>query len=109
MSGPAKVALSLWRGNTKTFTFRLREDAENYTQLTVDDTFVMTVKHGGTDLTLNGSVTDVTLGQVEFSFTVSQSRALAGNVTYEVEWFNSGDQTTIIYGPILMKGGDNAD
>lgn len=109
MSGPVRVPIRLWRGNTKTFTFRLREDAENYVQLTESDSFTMTVKHGGDDFTIAGVVTDETLGEIQFSFTVTQSRALLAKPTYEIEWLNGSDQTTVIYGSILLDGGDNAD
>jgi hypothetical protein len=122
---PAKVELPMWIGNTTTVRRAFRTVADDGTKsplsLVGKDVFV-TVFHGDEKLveksTIAGSVTIQGDDNEEISctFTPDETRLIADRdyvpgerPQHEIEIRFGSLETTWVYGPVKLRGGDNVD
>lgn len=116
MTTPALYNLSIWVGNSTTFTFRLKQDLTTPLDLTTSS-MIMTIAHDGNLIELNATsgnveITDAVNGEFTVTMTALETRAIkssSASVTYEIERRVGSEQTTVLYGSIALTGGANVD
>lgn len=114
---PARKTLSLWRGNSKTFMFRLKQSDDTPVDLT-GAKVVMTIVHEGGRIiassdTDSGMIDDPVSGEVTVKLSAAVTRTICPSridgVRYELEIQTADEQRTLLAGKIEIEGGDNGD
>lgn len=115
---PANRPLSIWRGNTETFRFRLRQSDGAPVDLTGAKLVFKLAHDGGILAKASGeddawTIADPATGQAELFLTAAETRSLAKAVrapsTYELEWWSGREQRTLLAGKVNVEGGVNDD
>lgn len=114
---PVRFDPQVWKGNT----FRLPIGISTVTagvkspvNLTGSSLVFLATWSGGSlrHETGDGSltITDAVSGEAALTLSVAETRALPiGRIKYEIERRLSGDQTTILYGELVVTGWSNDD
>jgi len=116
---PAIKTLSVWRGNSEVFDFRLKQSDKTAVDLTGYE-LVLTIVHGGGTLTRSTAddglqMDDPTTGEVICKLTPAETRLICDSpidgARYELEVRSADvtEQRTILAGKIKIEGGANGD
>lgn len=114
---PAFKTLSIWRGNSKTFEFRLKQGDGNPVNLTAT-TVVFTITNGSVKTVKSSAaegviIADPLTGIVQCKLTPAETRGICDSridgVRYELEVQTADEQTTVLAGKIEIGGGSNSD
>lgn len=116
MAGPAQVNIDIWAGNTFRTKFEIKNDDNTPFDLT-GSKMVFKVKSTTVDIRKasdeSGSgleITDAAAGEVELFLTVENTRAMpAGKHKYELERWIGIDQTSLLYGELIVTVWVNDD
>lgn len=112
MGAPAAYDFSVWRGNTFSRIFRMKDADDELVDLT-GSTVVFTARSTPYEFELIKTLTvaDPPDGEAMLSFTAAETKSFPLDVPieYEIERFIDDEQVTLVEGTITGNGGVNDD
>jgi hypothetical protein len=110
---PAQFQLEVWRGNTFSQMFRF-VTVSNGVTTPVDltgSTIVFRAAWSAGSINKDLTITSASQGQATLALTVEETRLLPSGASadYEIERRIGGNQTTELFGKLIVAGGINND
>jgi peptidoglycan hydrolase-like protein with peptidoglycan-binding domain len=101
--------INLWRGNSETLTFRLR-DASGVAYDLTGDVLKMFIESDEVVTEIVATVTDALVGEFQVHITSAITKTITAKThqaNYEIVRFFEAEEKTVLHGNLLMAGSIN--